>query len=384
MLLAKTDVWEAFTPTEQIIDQLMAVNSRRVIVVIPACQEAATIASTIRSIQTQSTKATMIIVAANNCSDGTELVASKAGAVVFDANPNSHKKAGALNIVLEAVVPVLDDEDVVLVADADTTLSGNFIEDALKRIDEDVTVGAVSGAFMGRPSEILLGTLQQMEFYRYLRQIHRNGERAFVVSGTGGLFRVSALRSVRAEREKRHGRLPSGESFYCIRSMTEDNEITLALLALGWKCVSPADIQTTTDVMETPRALWKQRERWYLGALWNLHDYGRKMPWHMRWVYWRQQFGLGLSFVRMMLNGLFLVLTVAMLSIQFGDYTLICLGASAVVWVQQVASVWKMGRKARILALAGVDQFYSIYLLIVFSSAFGKFVRRNRGGWTLT
>ena len=44
-----------------------------------------------------------------------------------------------------------------------------------------------------------------------------------------------------------------------------------------------------------------QRQRWYLGALRNLHQYGWKLPWYLRWVYWRQQLGLMLSVVLLVL-----------------------------------------------------------------------------------
>ena len=373
------------TSGSAIARNLRASSGRLVVVIIPACQEAAVIAQTLASIHAQTRQPTMTIVAANNCTDGTEEVAARHGAVVFDANPNAHKKAGALNAVLECVMPALSAEDYVLIADADTTLSPEFIERASSALDEDPKVGGVGGAFLGRDSHTALGTLQQMEYYRYLNQIHRNGNRAFVLSGTGSLFRVSALNDVYNERRyKRNGQIPSGGSFYCTRSLTEDNEITLALLTLGWKCISPEGIRTTTDVMETPSMLWKQRERWYLGALWNLHDYGRKMPWYMRWVYWVQQCGLLLATGVLVLNTAIIAFFVTSGTMAVNGRTALCIGLATLVWLTQVSGVWKMGWKPRLLALTGIEQLYAMGLTVVFACTVGKFLRGHRGGWTLT
>ena len=62
------------------------------------------------------------MVVADNCTDRTEDVARAGGAEVFRTVDNTHKKAGALNQVLAGLLPGLDDDDLVLVMDADSLL----------------------------------------------------------------------------------------------------------------------------------------------------------------------------------------------------------------------------------------------------------------------
>lgn len=373
---------DAFISDEAAIKEMLlrrtGRHARRIVAIIPAYQEAKVIANTIASLQAQTIIPTLILVAANNCTDGTEQVAHEAGATVYLVENNRDKKAGALNRTLEMLDSALDDTDMVLIADADTQLTPDFIEVALQYHRDYTFVGGVGGAFEGRPTTTLIGTLQQMEYYRYLGQIKRFGSEAFVLSGTGCLFLMEALRAVKHAR--REGvLLPKGESFYDTLSLTEDNEMTLALKVLRYRCMSPEDMRTTTDVMDSVKTLHDQRDRWYLGALWNLRHYGTKMPWRMRATYWRQQAGLLLSTFGM---ALFLILTIVMFGIlhEF-TFSWFYLGLTALVTIERLASVWKMGRKARLLVLFGADQLYSMLLTSFFAIALVKCVRGNKGDW---
>jgi cellulose synthase/poly-beta-1,6-N-acetylglucosamine synthase-like glycosyltransferase len=353
-------------------------SERRIVVIIPAYNEAASIQATIESVHAQTVQPTVIIVAANNCRDGTEDVARASGADVFVAEPNKQKKAGALNLTLNYVMRYLRNHDAVLIMDADTTLSDTFIETATSRLKE--SVGGVGGAFIGRESNSTIGTLQQMEYYRYRKDIVRNGERAFVLSGTGTLFSVKALRTVKASRDGRT--LPKGDSFYDTFSLTEDNEITLALLACGYECISPAEMTTTTDVMESLGALWNQRDRWYLGALWNLRAFGLRMPWYMKLVYWKQQAGLLVSVL-----AFFLYVSLMALLIFSGatiTWSPFWISLTVLVIVERVYSVWGMGWKARIFAGILVEQLYSILLCMIFFAALLKCIAGKKGHWVPT
>lgn len=356
---------------------------RRIVVIIPAHQEEATIAQTIESVKAQTQLPTMTIVAVNNCTDRTEDVARENGAYVFKAQPNKQKKAGALNLTLDYVMRYLRNTDAVLVMDADTTLSTDFIRTADARLHG--SVGGVGGAFIGRDSESIIGTLQRMEYYRYRRDIVRNGERAFVLSGTGALLSVKALRSVKVARLQGE-LLPKGVGFYDTDSLTEDNEITLAMLICGFECISPQEMTTTTDVMESVGALWSQRDRWYLGALWNLRNIGWKLPWHMKLIYWRQQIGLLVSVLALFLYVTLMGATIAISVVahQALTWSPFWLGVTAVVLFERVFFVWKMGWKARLYAGFPVELLYSMLLCIIFFASLLKCLRGNRGQWIPT
>ena len=367
-------------------DEIAAIIRRtvgtRIVTIIPAHNEAQSIAATIASVRAQTLQPTLIIAAANNCSDGTEAVAREHGALLFYAEPNRDKKAGALNLTLDFVMPLLRDDDAILAMDADTTLSDTFIETALAKLREDVGgrgVGGVGGAFVGRPSRRAIGILQQMEFHRYRREIIRRGERALVLSGTGALLSVEALRTVKASRDG--VTLPRGNGYYDTASLTEDNELTLALLTCGYQCLSPASMITTTDVMETPGALWTQRERWYLGALRNLSAYGTSLPWYLKWVYWTQQFGLLSSIMTVVAH-----VSLVVLLITLGQpLTLspIWTAAAAVVILINLLTVWTLGWRARVLAVT-LEPLYALYLIAIFCGAFVKWITGHKGDWVQT
>src|SRR5262245_49130427 len=71
-----------------------------VVALIPAHNEEDQIEQAIRSLHEQSSTPDVLVVVADNCTDGTARVAEAAGAYVFESVGNRHKKAGALNQVL--------------------------------------------------------------------------------------------------------------------------------------------------------------------------------------------------------------------------------------------------------------------------------------------
>ncbi|WP_426228737.1 glycosyltransferase family 2 protein [Pseudarthrobacter sp. DSP2-3-2b1] len=116
-------------------------------VLIPAHNESAGIGETLKSLKGQSLVPDRIIVVADNCTDATAQIALDGGAEVVDTAGNTHKKAGALNQVLATVLPDAAPEDLILVQDADSQLSPDFIERAVGHLQEDRRLGAVGGVF---------------------------------------------------------------------------------------------------------------------------------------------------------------------------------------------------------------------------------------------
>lgn len=355
-----------------------------IIALIPAYNEADAIAATIESLHAQTRKPDYIFVVPNNCTDNTAEVAREAGAYVIEMpGDNPDKKAGAINYGLNCLEPYLNQAPwnvSILVMDGDTTLSPEFLEVAEENLISGV--GGVGGTFEGRQCDTMLGYMQRMEYFRYASTAKRFGGRAFVLTGTGTLFSYQALLDVRAQR-RRGVLLPEGESFYDTHSLTEDNELTFAMQACGYHVLSPEGMYATTDVMETVPKLVGQRERWYLGALRNIHQYGFKMPFHMRWTYWRQQAGLFISAAVAFLYVVMLTTSLAVFGeINFNAWWLI---PSAVLLVERVWSVWGMGWRARIYAVLFIpEQIYTFLLTFIYSKAFIKFARGERGGWAAT
>ncbi len=243
-----------------------------VIVLIPAHDEQAQIGETIDSLLAQTQRPDRIIVVADNCSDDTATIAETCGVEVVRTVANSHKKAGALNQALLVLLPELSDDTRLLVMDADSSLDPLFIESADERLARG-DISACGGVFTGKPGGGLAGMFQRNEYARYARDVGRRKGRVLVLTGTATMFVVSALREVATARAD--GRLPGAAgAVYDTRVLTEDNELTLAMLHLGHRIVSPRHCRLTTEVMPTWRDLWQQRLRWKRGAIENLVDYG--------------------------------------------------------------------------------------------------------------
>lgn len=263
-------------------------RAARVIVLIPAHNEASSIRETISSLRRQTRPPDEIIVVSDNSSDATDDRSMLHGAKVLVTVRNGARKAGALNQALRQILPRLAREDLVLVMDADSQLAGDWIQCAVDALDRDPEIGGVSGTYTGEDGPGLLRQLQRNEFARASRLVRRRYE-LWVLSGTGTMFRAPVLREVARERGRRLPGTP-GE-YYDSSSITEDYEITLALKTLGYRCLCPPGCTAVTELMPTWQHLFQQRLRWQSGTLTALRRYGFTQATWTNWV--RQAFFYG-------------------------------------------------------------------------------------------
>lgn len=266
-----------------------------IVALIPAHNEEAQIGTTLTALRQQSRVPDRIVVVADNCRDATAQIArSVHGVDVIETVGNEHKKAGALNQALSMLLPGLDDDDVVLVQDADSQLDRDFIAAGIRELDSKPWLGAVGGTFRASAlpdaapmqARILLH-LQDNEYARYARDVRRLAGRCLVVTGTAAMFRVETLRAI--SRARLAGRLPSGDGrggIYDTQVLTEDNELSFAIMHLGFDIKAPASMTLRTETMMTWQALWQQRLRWKRGAIENCVQYGLT---RITWRYWGRQ-----------------------------------------------------------------------------------------------
>ncbi|MEV3920755.1 glycosyltransferase [Actinomadura coerulea] len=240
-------------------------------VLIPAHNEAGKINDTIGSLRRQEQPPDQIVVIADNCTDETVEIARRCGVEIFVTRENQHKKAGALNQVLDLLLPATGPGDAIMVMDADSELDPGFIRHGLAYLS-DGRYAAAGGTFTGQAGGGVVGMLQRNEYARYARDVRRLQGKALVLTGTAAIFRATALQEVAAARRER--RLPGGPRVYDVCALTEDNELTLAILHLGFGIICPPECTLTTEVMPSWRDLFRQRLRWKRGALENLIEYG--------------------------------------------------------------------------------------------------------------
>jgi cellulose synthase/poly-beta-1,6-N-acetylglucosamine synthase-like glycosyltransferase len=368
---------------ERALARLPEATATRVITLVPAHNEEAAIPLALDSLAAQTRRPDLVILVADNCSDATtELVRRRGDAVVLTSFGNSDKKAGALNQVLDRLLPALQGTDAVLVMDADSALDPTFIEGALARLGTEMgdrhggTIGGVGGTFRGGRGGGFVGMLQRNEYARYARDVRRLKGRALVLTGTAALFTVTALRDVITAR--RDGRLPGASGqVYDTHVLTEDNELTLALLHLGYRILSPRECLLETEVMTTWRDLWRQRLRWKRGALENLVDYGFT---RVTWRYWGRQL---VTHIGVIVTVAYLA-TIAYSATWGGGVRLhpIWLAVTAVFVAERIVTVRDRGPLQMLLAATLlVEMAFDLFLQLVQARAFYDTVTRARRSW---
>ncbi|TFB67659.1 glycosyltransferase family 2 protein [Cryobacterium sp. Hz9] len=344
-------------------------------VLIPAYNEEASLSATLSSLLSQSHRPERVIVVADNCTDGTAAVARSHGVEVFESVGNTKKKAGALNQVLARILPDQGDNDIVMIVDADTTLDAGFLAAGVARFTSDRALMAIGGLFYGEPGAGLLGQMQRNEYVRYSTQIKRRRGMVFVLTGTASMFRSRALRAVASSRGDT---IPGNHGdVYDTLALTEDNELTIALKSLGALIISPSECTVVTEVMPTLRSLWVQRLRWQRGALENIGAYGLT-PSTLR--YWAQQLGIGYSVIA--LTAFLCLIVITFLSVNHWVWFPFWLSIGTVFTIERVASVWKAGWAARVLAAAVIPELlFDMYLHAVYIKGIIDITRGEQGSW---
>lgn len=348
-----------------------------VVALVPAHNEGPRVADAVAGLLVQDRRPDRIIVVADNCTDDTADRAREAGAEVVETVGNTAKKAGALNQALAALLPVLDDDDVVLVQDADSALNQGFVSAAVDHLEKDRRLGAVGGTFRGGDDHTLVGHLQRNEYARYARDVRRLRGKCLVVTGTAAVLRVRTLREVSQARLA--GRIPAGNGrggVYDTTVLTEDNELTFALLHLGYTVLSPKECTLTTEVMTSWRALWNQRLRWKRGAMENCAQYGVTA---VTWRYWGRQL---FTAVGILVTAAYLASIVWSLS-AYGALMVrpFWLAITAIFVVERVVTLKDRGVLRMLLAATMYELFYDMFLQAVHAKAYTDAALRRERRW---
>ena len=400
-------------------------------VLVPAHNEADRILGTLEGLRTQTLPPTRVIVVADNCSDDTVPLALAAGAEVYETVGNQHKKAGALNQVWSCRFrrtavgdrrgpdrrhadrrmssrpgcgpdgrgaarrgstarralaerrcahtgrPDAGDDDLVVVQDADSALDSGFLEGASTHVLSDDRMGAVGGTFRGDPGGGMVGHLQRNEYARYARDVRRLKGKCLVVTGTAAMFRAATLR--RISEARRAGLIPSGDGdggIYDTTVLTEDNELTFAILHLGYTVLSPKECTLSTEVMPTWRALWQQRLRWKRGAIENCFQYGVT---GITWRYWGRQL---LTLAGVLVTMLYLGSVVASL-LAAGEVRIqpFWLAITGVFVLERVVTIRDRGWKHMVLAATMYELVYDLFLQFVHAKAYVDSALRRERRW---
>ena len=344
-------------------------------VLVPAHNEELTIETSLASLWNQTRRPDRVVVVADNCSDATADIARGSGADVFTTVGNAEKKAGALNQILARLLPGIDERDVIMVMDADSVITPDFLATALGRLEAEPDLIAVGGVFNGEPGGGIVGQLQRNEFSRYQRYISRHKGKVFVLTGTSSIIRAYALDAV---AEARGSLIPGHQGqVYDTLALTEDNELTLALKTLGATMVSPRECQVITEIMPDLRALWRQRSRWQRGALENIGAYGLTRT---TALYWRQQVGIGYGTVA--LNAYLLLMLITVLAADGFEMQWFWAIIGCIFIVERIVTVAAQGWRGVLLAAPLVIELgYDLILQAVYVKSLIDIATGRKSGW---
>jgi cellulose synthase/poly-beta-1,6-N-acetylglucosamine synthase-like glycosyltransferase len=350
-------------------------SQHQIVALLPAHNEEEHILNAIAGLRAQTRRIDRIIVVADNCTDATESRARDAGAEVFVTSGNRHKKAGALNQALDALLLAgqYADDRQVLIQDADTVLNPEFADSAYKAL-LDPHVGGACARYNSPPGGGLIGLFQRNEYARSRRTISRRG-RTHVLVGMAAQFRVGTLREV--IRLRASGGVPGLAAAYNRDSITEDYDLSLALRTLGYVLVAPAGCDPLTDMMGTVPELWRQRVRWYRGALDDLRRFGwtrATRPYIMRQAAW----------VAASLSPLVFV---AYLAAEFQAtgrirWALPYLAVNLIFVAERYVATRRQGFASIALAMILIpEMLYESFLTAVYLTSFAKHLRRTPAQW---
>ena len=343
----------------------MALN---IVALIPAYNEAGSIAATIEALLLQERVPDQIVVIPNGCTDDTAAIARTYPVTVLELPKLEHKKSEALNTGWKLYG---EHADLVICLDADTILPSNAVKDweaefidpysvtpskGKRRRGAELKLGGSSSKFTMRGDD-LWTTLQRSEFAMWTDTGLRRGYTT-VLAGTGCAISGAALR----ELVDTTGR-PGPWSY---DSQVEDFELTYQLRKLGWTCWISPTVRAYTDSMKNLRALWGQRMKWQVGTVEDLLSLGVRRLTLIDW--WQQATGIFMAATRI----LWVVLVMA--QVAFGMF------AFSALWMLAVPGVFALSQLLMATRIPHVSRRDYLFAATIIP---GEIFAWVRAGWFL-
>ncbi|WP_435747934.1 glycosyltransferase [Nocardioides sp. SYSU DS0663] len=345
--------------------------------IIPAYNEAETIAGVLDSLLQQTRLPEAIHLIVNNTSDESVEVASHyAGPhtrmtptgeqttviYVHDIGKNPDKKVGALNYGYSLV----EHMDYLLGVDGDTTPEPDAIQHLVDEISSDARIGGISAIYsiddsaLEGPVQKFLIAGQRAQFSAFNMQNLLKGRTMAVLGGQFSIFSTQALRDVMRDS---HQRAP-----WVSDSEVEDSLLSLQIKSAGYLTKISSRARAHVGGMTTFRSLDAQQVKWNFGAI-DLMWPGQRgdtkgQPFHPNLrLRWFEHLSMVINMTTRMM---FLVLLIGALTIDAFVFQ---------AWwlIPPAAAVWLNFRVARSMAFANRRDY--LFALLVFPAELYMVIR---------
>jgi cellulose synthase/poly-beta-1,6-N-acetylglucosamine synthase-like glycosyltransferase len=226
-------------------------------VIVPAYNEAESVADTIRSIQAQTLPVAEILVVDDCSTDGTGEVARQCGVRVLRPRTNTGSKAGAQNFALARV-----ETQFTLALDADTVLAPDAIERLLAGLAAP-EVAAVCGFVLPRHVSTLWERGRYIEYlfaFGFLKPIQDYYGKPMIASGCFSAYRTDRLRE---------------QGGWSTRTLAEDMDLTWSFYEAGWGVRFVPEAVSYPIEPHDYTFMGKQLRRWSHGFAQNVRLHGR-------------------------------------------------------------------------------------------------------------
>jgi biofilm PGA synthesis N-glycosyltransferase PgaC len=221
-------------------------------IIIPAFNEAESIADTITSLFAQTVLAESIIVVDDCSTDDTGAVAASLGVTVMRPPVNTGSKAGAQNFALSTVRTRYT-----MAIDADTTLAPDAIEKLLECMSAE-HLGAACGFVIPRNVGTMWERGRYIEYlfaFTFYKQVQEYFEKPLIASGCFSMYRTDALVAHRG---------------WGTRTLAEDMDLTWSMYQSGEKVRFVPDAVCYPIEPHSFRFMSKQLKRWSHGFVQNV------------------------------------------------------------------------------------------------------------------
>jgi biofilm PGA synthesis N-glycosyltransferase PgaC len=221
-------------------------------VIVPAYNEAESVADTIRSLQQQTRMPDEIIVIDDCSSDGTGDIARNLGVTVVRPAKNTGSKAGAQNFALPMVKTKF-----VMAIDADTTLAPDAIE-KLQVAFDDPDIAAACGFVLPRRVRTIWERGRYIEYlfaFTFYKQVQDYYGKPMISSGCFSMYRTRVLQA--------HGG-------WSTRTLAEDMDLTWSFYQAGHKVRFIPEAVAYPLEPHDYKFISKQLRRWSHGFVQNV------------------------------------------------------------------------------------------------------------------